>query len=457
MWCKFSIFAPPHFKSILMATITAFIRTSKKSKEVNVRFRLRDGRSLQLFHTSEHIINSDLWSDEKQSIKAKVLYNEVKRTEFNKSVNERKNLIADIYSKNVGKDDLTSEWLDTEIDKKLHPEKYFTEEKQQSFFETFEEFLENRKLSQVRKNNFRVIIRALKRFELYKTIRNLKAFELTLEAINVDTLHDIDKFLRNEHTFFNEYPEIYKEVPETRTPQPRGQNTINDIFTKIRTFILWAIDCELTKNNPFKKFSIEECVYGTPYYITPEEVIKLYKTNLKRHPNLVIQRDIFIFHCSIGCRVGDLYKMTRLNVIDGAIEYIAGKTKDNRPKTVRIPLNQMAREILEKYKDSKDKLLPFISQQKYNVAIKRIFLAARLKRSVVITNTLTREAEIRPLYEIASSHIARRTLVGNLYKKGYDQNKIATLSGHKEGSKAFARYRDIDEDMKKDMVDNLFS
>lgn len=452
MWCKFNIFAPPYLNGILMATITAFIRTSKKSKDVNVRFRLRDGRSLQLFHTSEYIINSDLWSDEKQSIKAKVLYNEVKRTEFNKSVNERKNLIADIYSKNVGKDDLTSEWLDIEIDKRLHPDKYGVGENQQTFFEIFEEFLENRKLSQVRKNNFRVIIRALKRFELYKTIRNLKAFELTLEAINVDTLHDIDKFLRNEHTFFNEYPEIYEQVPETRTPQPRGQNTINDVFTKIRTFFLWAIDRGLTNNNPFKTFSIEECVYGTPIYITIEERNRLYKTNLKRHPKLAIQRDIFIFQCVIGCRVGDLYKMTRHNIIDGAIEYVAGKTKDNRPKTIRVPLNQIAQEILDRYKDCDGKLFPFISEQKYNVAIKRLFLATRLKRPVTIINPQTREAEIKPLYIIASSHLARRTFVGNLYKQVKDPSLVGSLSGHKEGSKAFARYRDIDEGMKKDLV-----
>jgi len=435
-----------------MATITAFIRTSKKSKEVNVRFRLRDGRSLQLYHTSELIVNSDLWSDEKQSIKPKVLYNEVKRIGFNNSVNERKNLIADIYSKHVGKDGLTSEWLDIEIDKRLHPEKYGINEKQQTFFETFEEFLEKRKLSQVRKNNFRVIIRALKRFEIYKAITGLKAFELTLNSVNPDILNDIDKFLRNEHSFFNEYPEIYEKVPETRTPQPRGQNTINDIFTKLRTFFLWCIEKELTTNNPFKTFSIEECVYGTPIYITIEERNRLYKTNLKRHPKLAVQRDIFIFQCVIGCRVGDLYKMTKSNIIDGAIEYVAGKTKDNRPKTIRVPLNQIAQEILDRYKDYNGKLLPFISEQKYNVAIKRIFLAARLKRPVTIINSQTREPEIKPLYTIASSHLARRTFVGNLYKHVKDPNLVGSLSGHKEGSKAFARYRDIDEDMKKDLV-----
>ncbi len=59
------------------------------------------------------------------------------------------------------------------------------------------------------------------------------------------------------------------------------------------------------------------------------------------------------------------------------------------------------------------------------------------------------------LNEIASSHLARRTFIGNLYKKVKDPNLVGSLSGHKEGSKAFARYRDIDEDMKKELVDLL--
>lgn len=266
-------------------------------------------------------------------------------------------------------------------------------------------------------------------------------------------MQDIDNFMRDEHLFFKKYPEIYEKVPETRTPKERGQNTINDIFTKIRIFCLWAIDNNLTQNNPFKKFSIEECVYGTPIYITIEERNRLYKTNLKRHPKLEIQRDIFIFQCMIGCRVRDLYKMTPSNKINGAIEYIAGKTKENRPKTVRVPLNQIASEILDRYKgDYRGKLLPFISEQKYNVAIKRIFLAARLNRPVIALNTKTREPEIKPLYTLASSHLARRTFVGNLYKQVKDPNLVGSLSGHKEGSKAFSRYRDIDEDMKKDLV-----
>jgi major membrane immunogen (membrane-anchored lipoprotein) len=33
-----------------------------------------------------------------------------------------------------------------------------------------------------------------------------------------------------------------------------------------------------------------------------------------------------------------------------------------------------------------------------------------------------------------------------------DPNLVGALSGHKEGSKAFARYRDIDEEMKRELI-----
>lgn len=74
---------------------------------------------------------------------------------------------------------------------------------------------------------------------------------------------------------------------------------------------------------------------------------------------------------------------------------------------------------------------------------------------VTVLNPTTGAEEKRPLNEIASSHLARHTFIGNLYKKVKDPNLVGSLSGHKEGSKAFARYRDIDEDIKKELVNLL--
>ncbi len=77
-----------------MATVNAFIRVStKKNNKVNIRFRLRDGRNLQLFHTSEITILSSDWDAKSQTVKAKIIYDPEERLKLNQSVNNRKNLI----------------------------------------------------------------------------------------------------------------------------------------------------------------------------------------------------------------------------------------------------------------------------------------------------------------------------------------------------------------------------
>ena len=48
--------------------------------------------------------------------------------------------------------------------------------------------------------------------------------------------------------------------------------------------------------------------------------------------------------------------------------------------------------------------------------------------------------------------MARRVLVCNLYKEVKDPNLIAKISGHVENSRALSRYRDIDEEMAKEVI-----
>ena len=144
--------------------------------------------------------------------------------------------------------------------------------------------------------------------------------------------------------------------------------------------------------------------------------------------------------------------MTKLNVVNEAIEYIPKKTKEGNPVTVRVPLNDKAKEILERYKDHEGKLLPFIPNRNIMRQSKKIFKLSGVDRIVTILDPLTRDEVKKPLYEVASSHLARRTFIGNIYKKVKDPNLVSALSGHKEDSKAFRRYRDIDEEMKKDLV-----
>ena len=154
--------------------------------------------------------------------------------------------------------------------------------------------------------------------------------------------------------------------------------------------------------------------------------------------------------------VGDLYRLTRENVKDGFVEYMPQKTKKCEAKTVRVPLHEKALRILSKYEGSdSDRLLPFKPISIYNNGIRELLRHCGIDRMVTVLDTHGYKTVQKPLYEVASSHTARKTFVGNLYKQVPDPNLIASMSGHVEGSRAFARYRNIDDDMKRKLVEMI--
>ena len=78
-----------------------------------------------------------------------------------------------------------------------------------------------------------------------------------------------------------------------------------------------------------------------------------------------------------------------------------------------------------------------------------------IDRKVIVLDPKTREDVARPLYEVASTHTARKTFIGNLYRQVKDPNLIASMSGHVEGSRALNRYRTIDDEMKRRLVEMI--
>lgn len=440
-----------------MATIylTLSAKADRATGLHRVMVRFKHGKIDQRAKSAIFVL-SEYWDSEAQCLtipRFRLMNNEQRElcerlAEDNSQLQKLKEMITQAFIEaGAGKLAVEGNWLASTIDRYFFPEKFAKTEDNTDFFALLEYYINNRKFSDWRKRAFWVVYRTLKRYALYSKQ------ELNINTITTDVLREYEQYLRDEHLLYGNLQKIFEQVPNSRKPEPRGQNTINGILTKLRTFFLWANDNEYTNNNPFRKYQVEECVYGTPYYITIEERNNLYKADFSSHPQLAIQRDIFIFQCLIGCRVSDLYALTKANIINGAVEYIPRKTKEGRPITVRVPLSATAKEILDIYADYEgESLFPFISQQKYNVAIKKIFEQAGLNRIVTVINPTTREEEQRPLCEIASSHLARRAFIGNLYKQVKDPNLVGKLSGHKEGSRAFVRYRDIDEDMRKELV-----
>jgi integrase len=188
-------------------------------------------------------------------------------------------------------------------------------------------------------------------------------------------------------------------------------------------------------------------VYGRPIYITDEERDIIYTAQLE-DDRLKWVRDIFIFQCHVAARVGNLFKFTKSNVNNGVLTYIARKTKDKKPVTISIPLTDTAKAILNKYDLPDGRLLPFRSSIKYNEYLKDLFEKVELNRIVTRPNPTTRGPENVRICHIASSHMARRTFIGNKYGKISD-GVITSMTGHVSDSISLSRYYDVSEELKR--------
>lgn len=450
--------------------------------ESEINLRLYVSRDIRIRATSGIWVDRKRWG-KKNDINIPLIQGEERELLLEKrsKLKALTDYLENIVNTSEDKSTIDRPFIEKQIKKFHKPTRISVAPTEESFFDVMRKYLSTHKLSVARQKNFKVIMRSLCRFELFKKKEGHRGFKMSFANLSVDILHQIEDFLGNEKDAFLKYPDIYEEIPYSTKvavktpkrkrpprldengneipkgiPKPRGQNSVADMMLRFRSFIIWANDNGYTSNNPFKHFTIGEIVYGTPIYITNRERNRLLETDLSDNKELETQRDIFVFQCLIGCRVSDLYKMTYRSIIDDAIEYIPRKTKEERAITVRVPLNNTAKYLIEKYKDyERGSLFPFNTEQDYNRKIKEAFRKAGLDRMVTVLDQQTREEIQKPLYEVASSHMARRSFIGNIYKKVKDPNLVGALSGHKEGSKVFARYRTIDDDMKKELIGML--
>ena len=461
-WTKIRNFVPVIKTSLNMATITRSLSSKVNGNgESEIMLRLSVSRDLRLRLKSGIFVEPSRFRDGKfvmPRADRKTLAN--LQTISDNLVSLESRLVS--LCVNTPQNLLSKEFFEDAIMRHNHPELFETTPVSRNFFDTFNEYLDTTQDGTKLSSHYRVLARLLERYEKYKQKSTRQKFTLKLEEFTGEMVDAFKQFVIDEPKIYERYPSIYKEasaIVETkrkpRKPEQRGHNAVIAIMKRLRAFFNWCVKRGYITRTPFATCtSIGAEKYGTPYYITIEERDKIANFDFSSKAALEIQRDIFIFQCLIGCRVSDLIEMTPESIINGAVEYMPNKTKGERPEVVRVPLNKRALALVKKYKgkDSQGRLFPFISTQKYNDAIKKIFTECEIRRIVTVLNPKTGEEERRPLNEIASGHMARRTFVGNLYKKVKDPSLVGALSGHKEGSKAFARYREIDEDIKKELV-----
>lgn len=307
--------------------------------------------------------------------------------------------------------------------------------------DTVEQYIAAHDILDTTARKYRVVANLLRRFS------SAKHCPLYVGQLTTAQIDDFVQFLRKESKQRKSGKDVIVE---------RSQNTINTKLRCIRALCHWYVETGRAETNPFDRYKIPSDVYGTPTFLTLDERDKLYATHFD-NVSMETQKDIFVFQCHVGCRVSDLMSLTTANLTnDGFLQYIQQKLRKSKPIVVRVPLTDTAKEIIAKYAGQPDnRLLPFISDIKYNVAIKKVLRAAGITRTVIVQNKLTYEEEPRAICDIAASHLARRTFMGNMFKKVKSERIVSAFTGHAAHSQAFSRYTDVDDEMKRQIIQEI--
>ena len=450
-------------------TLTLSSKTNKDTGKAEVLLRYRNTRAVALRGHSRTFILPEYFKDGEIVIKARIVTPKIQEAlDAKAQIDLITAHVIDAGNK-VPIEDFTQDWLQDTIDRYLFPDKYKVEEETTlDFHSKTADYLKYTKLSVKREENYGIIFQIVHRYEMYS------GNHLMLDTMTPEDLADIKEFMLTEHTLFTVTGKInhrtFKPVPRYeytwthtyhgRAPLGRSENSVIYYMKAIRAYWHWLLDMGYTTNNPFKKYSIASQQYGTPYYLTIEERDIYCKADLGGDEELCLARDIFVFQCYVGCRISDLFSLTPANIVKSgnglSVQYIPEKTKKERQRVVKVYLSPTAVEIMNRHKgEDPEHLFPRMRNWKLNTCIRDGLADAGIKRIVTVVNPKTKATEQHPICDVASSHMARRTFIGNLYKKVKDPNLVGKLSGHCEGSRAFARYRDIDDDMIREMTDLL--
>ena len=209
-------------------------------------------------------------------------------------------------------------------------------------------------------------------------------------------------------------------------------NTIAHKVISLKALMRAAVERELTDNERWKYY--KNATEDTEAVaLTEEELEKIRRCNLKRHPHLAEIRDLFLLCCWTGLRFSDVIRLRPEHIKEDMIVIRQQKTNNY----VTIPIHPVFKEVWERYGG-----IPLtISNQKFNDHIKEVCMAARINESVLksITKGGKKITTNYKKWQLVSSHTGRRSFATNLYKSGFPSISIMQITGHKTEA-AFLKY-----------------
>ncbi len=263
---------------------------------------------------------------------------------------------------------------------------------------------------------------------------------LAADGFDSAVLLEYRKFLFDEYLYVKKFPQYYRSGVRVPVRRRKNSSVVMELRA-LRAFFAELEDLEEIHRSPFrmlsreKRKSIMHVMYDAPVFLRKTEFETLRKAVIPRHLEWV--RDVFVFNCCVGCRIGDVQRLgpDKLEISEDGIpfiHYIPQKTRLRQLTNTEIetPLVPMALKIARKGLDK-------FSRFKYNRLLKELLRHCGIVRNVRIFNELKGDNEYIPIHRVASSKLARKTHVDLM-------NKVQInpwASGlHRNGSNAVFRY-----------------
>lgn len=276
---------------------------------------------------------------------------------------------------------------------------------------------------------------------------------LPVRDFTSDMVLEFRKFIYEEYKYVPLFPELYPRESGHRSPTKRCHNST--VVHDLKLFQAFFAELENTgeiRRSPFRKISGEKrraimhVMYDDPVFLRAEELKQVMETAVPRE--LQWAKDLFVLNCAIGCRISDLLRITpdKVAVSDDGIpyvHYIPSKTigRQTTNKEVVTPLVDPALEIIRR---THLKWMGYnlnYGKQRYNKALRKLLQYCGINRQVSVFRQDTKDNIYKPLYEVATSKLARKTHIDMLNKV---QINFYVAGLHRIGSNAVFRYTSLE-------------
>jgi integrase len=269
-----------------------------------------------------------------------------------------------------------------------------------------------RRLIDGKQVNTRTVQRYQTTFKLLSDFQTKYKTVIDFDAIDLDFYKDFSSYMAKTKDY---------------TPATMGKH-VSTLKTFLNVATQEGINVNLKyQSKGFKAIETE----SDSIHLNESEILEIERLDLSANPRLDHVRDLFLIGCYTGLRYSDFTTIQPKDIRQGKdgeyLDIIQFKTKGR----VEIAIHRTVRAILDKYHGQ---LPEAISNQKFNDYLKEV---AEMVESlqVLVTRSITKGGktieDVKPKWQLVSSHTGRRSYATNEYERGTPTLSIMDITGHR--------------------------